>query len=167
MSYGDYEIKVRDATTNEPWGASSKLMLEIAEATHSYQGFNEVMETILKRFQEPKEKWRCVYKALTLLEYLVKHGAERVIDFARDHIYDIKALKNFHYVSDKGKDEGLNGKSPPWLHTVRSELIVDLGSQSAQSCQGACRAACRHGSYQGGAQKSKGKPLEIYWRIRG
>lgn len=49
MQYGEYEIKVRDATGNEPWGASSKLMLEIAEATHHYQGFNETMETILKR----------------------------------------------------------------------------------------------------------------------
>jgi epsin len=43
------------------------------------------------------------------LEYLIKNGSERVIDYARDHVYELKALKNFNYVDEKGKDQGING----------------------------------------------------------
>lgn len=45
-----------------------------------------------------------------LLEYLLKNGSERVIDDARSHVSMIKVLRNFYYIDDKGKDEGLNGK---------------------------------------------------------
>jgi len=50
-----------------------------------------------------------IRQALQLLEYLIKHGSERVVDDARSHISTLKMLRNFHYIDDKGKDEGLNG----------------------------------------------------------
>lgn len=51
------------------------------------------------------------FQALQLLEYLVKHGSERVVDDARSHISTIKMLRSFHYIDDKGKDQGINGSS--------------------------------------------------------
>jgi epsin len=50
-----------------------------------------------------------VLQALQLLEYLIKHGSERVVDDSRSHISTLKMLRNFHYIDDKGKDEGING----------------------------------------------------------
>ncbi|KAG5221208.1 Epsin, clathrin recruitment and traffic [Salix suchowensis] len=47
-------------------------------------------------------------RALQLLEYIIKHGSERVVDDARSHISTIKMLRNFHYIDEKGKDEGIN-----------------------------------------------------------
>lgn len=74
------------------------------------QEFNEIMPTIYKRFTEKEAReWRQIYKALQLLEFLIKHGSERVIDDARAHISMIKILRNFHYIDDKGKDQGING----------------------------------------------------------
>ncbi|MCJ1281144.1 Epsin-3, clathrin recruitment and traffic between the Golgi and endosome [Xylographa opegraphella] len=35
MNYTEMEAKVREATNNEPWGASSTLMQEIANGTYS------------------------------------------------------------------------------------------------------------------------------------
>jgi hypothetical protein len=88
------------------------------------------MPSIYSRFMEKEAKqWRQIYKvwfsfillsmsfdsfldlqqALQLLEYLIKHGSERVVDDARSHISTLKMLRNFHYIDDKGKDEGLNG----------------------------------------------------------
>lgn len=32
-----------------------------------------------------------------------------MVDDARSHIATLKILRNFHYIDDKGKDEGLNG----------------------------------------------------------
>ena len=55
-------------------------------------------------------------QALQLLEYLIKHGSERVVDDARSHISTLKMLRNFHYIDDKGKDEGLNGT--PCLYII-------------------------------------------------
>lgn len=53
--------------------------------------------------------YNLVVQALQLLEYLIKHGSERVVDDARSHVSTIKMLRNFHYIDDKGKDEGING----------------------------------------------------------
>ncbi|PGH05509.1 hypothetical protein AJ80_08330 [Polytolypa hystricis UAMH7299] len=109
MNYTEMESKVREATNNEPWGASSTLMQEIANGTHSYQLLNEIMPMIYKRFTEKTaEEWRQIYKALQLLEFLVKNGSERVVDDARSHISILRMLRQFHYIDQNGKDQGLN-----------------------------------------------------------
>ncbi|KAG0250553.1 Epsin-3, clathrin recruitment and traffic between the Golgi and endosome [Actinomortierella ambigua] len=109
MNYTEMEQKVREATSNDPWGASGTLKQELAQATHNFQYFNEIMPTLFKRFheREPRE-WRSMYKALVLLEYLVTNGSERVVDEARGHISTIKVLRNFQFVDENGKDEGIN-----------------------------------------------------------
>ncbi|OAV91574.1 hypothetical protein PTTG_04266 [Puccinia triticina 1-1 BBBD Race 1] len=124
LNYTEMEAKVRDATNDDPWGASSTVMQEIAQGTFNFQQFNEIMPTIYKRFTEKEAReWRQIYKALQLLEYLIKHGSERVIDDARSHISMIKILRNFHYVDDKGKDQGINVRNRA---KEIAELLSDL-----------------------------------------
>lgn len=109
MNLTEMEAKVREATNNEPWGASSTLMQEIADGTNSYTHFHEIMPMIYKRFTEKSaEEWRQIYKALQLLEFLVKNGSERVVDYARSHSAVIDMLKHFHYIDHNGKDQGIN-----------------------------------------------------------
>lgn len=109
MNYTEMESKVREATNNEPWGASSSLMQEIANGTFNYQTLNEIMPMIYRRFTEKAaEEWRQIYKALQLLEYLIKHGSERVIDDARSHLTLLKMLRQFHFIDQNGKDQGIN-----------------------------------------------------------
>ena len=86
------------------------------------------MPAIYARFMEKEARqWRQIYKvrceccpnmyrwlkparkALQLLEYLIKNGSERVVDDARSHIGTIKMLRNFYYMDEKGKDQGING----------------------------------------------------------
>ncbi|KAI9496773.1 hypothetical protein BDB00DRAFT_757696 [Zychaea mexicana] len=111
LNYTEMEAKVHEATNNEAWGASSTLMQEIAQGTYNYQYFNEIMPALYKRFTEKEARqWRQIYKALVLLEYLVKNGSERVIDDARAHLSMIKIMRNFHYIDEKGKDQGINSK---------------------------------------------------------
>ncbi|WFD18364.1 Epsin-3, clathrin recruitment and traffic between the Golgi and endosome [Malassezia caprae] len=105
LNISEIEAKVREATNDDPWGASSTLMQEIAQA----HDFHEIMPTIFRRFVEKEAKdWRQIYKALQLLEYLVKNGAEKVVDEARAHLATIKILRNFHYIDEQGKDQGIN-----------------------------------------------------------
>lgn len=64
---------------------------------------------IYRRFTEKSaEEWRQIYKALQLLEFLIKHGSERVVDDARGHITLLKMLRQFHFIDQNGKDQGLN-----------------------------------------------------------
>lgn len=64
---------------------------------------------IYRRFTEKSaEEWRQIYKALQLLEFLIKHGSERVIDDARSHLTLLKMLRQFHFIDANGKDQGVN-----------------------------------------------------------
>ncbi|THU82940.1 ENTH-domain-containing protein [Dendrothele bispora CBS 962.96] len=114
LNVSEIEAKVQEATNDDPWGASSTLMQDIANRTFNYPDFNEIMPSIYSRYMEKEARqWRQIYKALQLLEYLIKHGSERVVDDARSHISTIKMLRNFHYIDDKGKDQGINGTCLP------------------------------------------------------
>ncbi|MCJ1438706.1 Epsin-3, clathrin recruitment and traffic between the Golgi and endosome [Xylographa pallens] len=124
MNYTEMEAKVREATNNEPWGASSTLMQEIANGTYSYQLLNEIMPMIYKRFTEKAaEEWRQIYKGLQLLEFLIKNGSERVIDDARGHLSLIKMLRQFQFIDQNGKDQGLNVRN---RSKELSELLGDV-----------------------------------------
>ena len=77
-NYTFAEVKVREATSNDPWGPSTTLMSEIADLSFNMVAFAEVMQMIWKRLSDSGKNWRHVYKALVLLDYLVKTGSERV-----------------------------------------------------------------------------------------
>ena len=40
--------------------------------------FSEIMQMIWKRLNDHGKNWRHVYKAMVLLEYLIKTGSEKV-----------------------------------------------------------------------------------------
>ena len=73
-----FQVKVREATSNDPWGPSSTMMSEIADLTYNVVAFTEIMQMIWKRLNDHGKNWRHVYKALVLLEYLIKTGSEKV-----------------------------------------------------------------------------------------
>lgn len=55
-------MKVREATSNDPWGPSSSLMSEIADLTFNVVAFAEVMGMVWKRLNDSGKNWRHVYK---------------------------------------------------------------------------------------------------------
>uniref|UniRef100_A0A3Q0R3S8 Epsin 3 n=1 Tax=Amphilophus citrinellus TaxID=61819 RepID=A0A3Q0R3S8_AMPCI len=122
-NYTEAEIKVREATSNDPWGPSSSLMAEIADLTFNVVAFTEVMGMIWKRLNDHGKNWRHVYKALTLLDYLIKTGSERVARDCRDNIYSIQTLRDFQYLDRDGRDQGVNvrEKSKQLVALLRDE----------------------------------------------
>ncbi|XP_031209630.1 epsin-3 isoform X2 [Mastomys coucha] len=107
-NYSEAEIKVREATSNDPWGPPSSLMSEIADLTFNTVAFAEVMGMVWRRLNDSGKNWRHVYKALTLLDYLLKTGSERVAHQCRENLYTIQTLKDFQYIDRDGKDQGVN-----------------------------------------------------------
>ncbi|XP_005942518.1 epsin-2 isoform X2 [Astatotilapia calliptera] len=107
-NYSEAEKKVREATSNDPWGPSSSLMSDIADLTYNVVAFSEIMNMIWKRLNDHGKNWRHVYKALTLLDYLIKTGSERVALQCKENIFAIQTLKDFQYIDRDGKDQGIN-----------------------------------------------------------
>jgi hypothetical protein len=78
--YSDVQAKVRDATSNDPWGPSGTQMNEIAQLTYNQSvpqsspfrpptssdafrnDFVEIMEMLDKRLNDKGKNWRHVFK---------------------------------------------------------------------------------------------------------
>lgn len=106
-NYSNAQKAVRKATSNDPWGPSSTLMAEIADLTYNVVAFTEIMQMLWKRLNDHGKNWRHVYKALVLLEYLIKTGSEKVAQQCKENIFAIQTLKDFQYM-DGHKDQGMN-----------------------------------------------------------
>ncbi|TNN71509.1 Epsin-3 [Liparis tanakae] len=105
-NFTEAEIKVREATSNDPWGPPCSLMAEIADLTFNAVAFTEVLGMVWKRLNDSGKNWRHVYKAMTLLDYLIKTGSERVIQECRENIYTIQTLRDFQHMDRDGVDQG-------------------------------------------------------------
>ncbi|XP_060583004.1 epsin-2-like isoform X5 [Ruditapes philippinarum] len=106
-NYTDAQVKVREATSNDPWGPSSTLMTEIADLTYNVVAFTEIMQMLWKRLNDHGKNWRHVYKSLAVLDYIIKTGSEKVAQQCKENIFAIQTLKDFQYTEDN-KDQGIN-----------------------------------------------------------
>ncbi|CAG9943710.1 unnamed protein product [Clonostachys rosea f. rosea IK726] len=107
--YSSTQIKVREATSNDPWGPTGTQMSEIAQMTfNTSSDFYDIMDMINKRLNDKGRNWRHVLKALKVLDYCLHEGSELVVTWARKSIYIIKTLREFQYVDDEGRDVGQN-----------------------------------------------------------
>lgn len=68
-------------------------MAEIADLTYNVVAFTEIMQMLWKRLNDHGKNWRHVYKALVLLEYLIKTGSEKVAQQCKENIFAIQTLK--------------------------------------------------------------------------
>ncbi|KAJ8037858.1 Epsin-2 [Holothuria leucospilota] len=118
-NYSTAEVKVREATSNDPWGPSSSLMSEIADSTYNVVAFSEIMTMIWKRINDHGKNWRHVYKSLVLLDYIIKTGSERVAQQCKENIFAIQTLKDFQFYDKDGKDQGMNVRE-------KSKALVSL-----------------------------------------
>merc|ERR1719187_2759046 len=64
------------------------------------------MGVIWKRQEERGPNWRQAFKALQLMEYLLKNGHERVSQECRDMNYKIRAVQDFQYYDSDNRDRG-------------------------------------------------------------
>ena len=145
-NFSDIEVKVREATSNDPWGPSSSLMGEIADATYNVSAFSSIMSMLWKRLNDHGKNWRHVYKSLTVLDYIIKTGSERVAQQCRENLFAIQTLKDFQFIDKDGKDQGVNVRE-------KSKQIVQLlkdDERLKNERQRALKAKERFAQSQGG-----------------
>ncbi|RKP11121.1 hypothetical protein THASP1DRAFT_7144, partial [Thamnocephalis sphaerospora] len=116
--YTEMQAKVRNATSNDPWGPSGTVMAEIAQATFDPHAFVEIMAIVDKRLNDHGKNWRHVFKSLTLLDYLVHAGSEQVVRYAKENLYVVKTLREFQHIDDQGRDQGANVRQKAKLLTA-------------------------------------------------
>lgn len=104
----EIEVKVLEATGKENWGPHGASMREIANATRDREDFHLIMKTLWQRLEHRDEEWRHVYKALTVMEFLIAQGAEEVVRELRSSLREIERLENFQYKEPSGRDQGIN-----------------------------------------------------------
>ncbi|KAL1097634.1 hypothetical protein V6Z11_D05G048500 [Gossypium hirsutum] len=138
----EIEQKVLDATDNEPWGPHGTALAEIAQATKKFSEFQMVMNVLWTRLGETGKDWRYVYKALTVIEYLISHGSERAVDDIIEHTFQISSLTSFEYVEPSGKDMGINVRK-------KAETIVGLLSNKEKIQEARNKAAANRDKYVG------------------
>ncbi|KAK4242791.1 ENTH domain-containing protein [Achaetomium macrosporum] len=107
--YSSVQIKVREATSNDPWGPTGTQMSEIAQMTfNSSTEFYEIMDMLDKRLNDKGKNWRHVLKALKVMDYCLHEGSELVVTWAKQNIFIIKTLREFQYIDEDGRDVGQN-----------------------------------------------------------
>ncbi|KAL7622511.1 hypothetical protein AAE478_008018 [Parahypoxylon ruwenzoriense] len=107
--YSSVQVKVREATSNDPWGPTGTQMSEIAQLTYnSSTEFYDIVDMLDKRLNDKGKNWRHVLKALKVLDYCLHEGSELVVTWARKNIYIIKTLREFVYIDEDGRDVGQN-----------------------------------------------------------
>lgn len=107
--YSAVQVKVRNATSNDPWGPTGTEMSEIAALTfNNPTDFYEIIDMLDKRLNDKGKNWRHVLKSLKVLDYCLHEGSELVVTWARKNIYIVKTLREFQYVDEDGRDVGQN-----------------------------------------------------------
>ncbi|XP_010610875.1 ENTH domain-containing protein 1 isoform X2 [Fukomys damarensis] len=125
-NYSDAEMKVREATSNDPWGPSSSLMLEISDLTFNTISLSEIMNMLWQRLSDHGKNWRHVYKSLTLMDYLIKNGSKKVIQHCREGFFNLQMLKDFQHIDEAGKDQGyyIREKSKQVITLLMDEQLL-------------------------------------------
>jgi len=162
LQYTDIEIKVRDATNNDPWGTKTALLQEIADATHNYEEYPRLFSMLWRRLTDINHVMH-VQKALILIEYLLRNGADRFIRDAKQRSRDIQKLKKYkHYdqnSEDDAKDARIKAKRVFDLLT-NDKLLQEARSQAEKikgmKITGSGIEGDRYGGYNGGGYSGGG-----------
>lgn len=130
----DVEARVYEVLSHKNWGASSSLMHEVARDTFDGERFYVVTRLMWEGMENQRPAaWKIVFKSLTLLEFLVKNGAERCVDDARNHGHLLRALGQFNYYEgtiDRGL--GVREKSKQILEILTDDERIREERQKAR-----------------------------------
>ncbi|GAA5946185.1 hypothetical protein JCM1841_007045 [Sporobolomyces salmonicolor] len=108
LGYNDVESATRDATSNSPNGPSPLQLETLAEWSFNELDCIQIVTMLDKRLNDKGKNWRHVFKALLVVDHLIRFGSIAVVNYFKRNIYIIKTLKEFQYIDDSGLDQGLN-----------------------------------------------------------
>ena len=127
------EKKLNDAMSNENWGAPNSLLIELSQATSNFNDFFVITREVWAAIDEPPEKWRRIFKALALLEYLLKYGTDRMAEDARQRLPRIRSLMDFKFNEDgKERGSGVREKSALVMNMLNDQTFLAAERKKAK-----------------------------------
>ena len=99
------KVKLATAATNAVVSMADKVELALA-TKNSSEAYREIMPLLWSRLSEFSSKWQVVYKCLSLLDAIIKHGSHRAAEEARERSYPLSQLKNYQASDENGADRG-------------------------------------------------------------
>jgi epsin len=117
-------------------------MNEIADACYDPEAYHQILGVLARRLQEREERWRCCYKALLLLEHLIKHGPPKIVQDVQSSMSVLERLQHFQYKDPNGRDHGANVRH-------RAKELIDLVSSADRIQQEREKAKANRSKYRG------------------
>jgi epsin len=115
------DADLKEATSDKNYGIANTKLQGIALQSTDQADCQVIIGHVWNVLQEKSDKkWRCVQKCLTLVEVLLKHGSDMIIQEIRRDLWRIQHWKE-HRVSEGGKEVGGGIRA-------KAELIVALCS---------------------------------------
>ncbi|KAG0628600.1 hypothetical protein M758_1G038700 [Ceratodon purpureus] len=101
------ETMTEDATNTDEWGPTTKAMAEISNASKNYDDYERIVQVLRARLAlTGTKKWRQIFKALTVIEYLLTHGpVQFVVEFRADK-KRVEELTRFVFIDENLIDRG-------------------------------------------------------------
>lgn len=100
------EVKVREATSNDPWFASTVELDELAQYTFQPKSQQEIFHILFKRLNDSAKNWRHVLKSIIVFEYLAFHGHPDMYKLLTTTSAIMHSLTTFMFVDKDGKEKG-------------------------------------------------------------
>ena len=85
-------------------------LVELAQLSFDPGNCAVIFSVLERRFEYPPHKWRNVYKALSVLEFLVQRGSDDAVNRAKSDFMQatLERLEGFSYVTPDSRDVGSN-----------------------------------------------------------
>lgn len=100
------EVKVREATSNDPWFASTVELDELAQYTFQPKSQQEIFQILFKRLNDQSKYWRHILKSLIVFEFIAFHGHQDMYKLLASTSAVMHSLTTFMYVDKDGKEKG-------------------------------------------------------------
>lgn len=111
--------KVLEATGDEKWGPTGTQMQELAQMSFAYDNFSVLLDAVFERLTDDGTKgWRNIYKALLVLEYLLRSGSQDVVIETRAKVFELQGLRDYQK-EEEGKDVGISVRQ-------KAKYIIEL-----------------------------------------
>jgi epsin len=109
FSTQEYKKILKESTSNENWNISNSKLQVLADHTYNWEDYNVIMKHLWTKLQSKPKEYRRIFKALNVMDYLIKNGAPRVVQDIKDELYKVRTYNNFSY-TEGGSDHGQGGK---------------------------------------------------------
>ena len=99
-----------------------------------YEKFGIMSTIIWSNLETDGKTWKQIFKTLTLLDFLIKNGNERIIETCRDKLYKIRSFQDYNfYEGSIDKGSGVREKSKQLIELLGSNESIRSEREKARS----------------------------------